>query len=121
VMQRFAESLEVSRTNGEKDDRCTLVKEPVMYFSDPVYHPEIGEGTMWIWKCEGRPQVISEVYNWGPKDHWTTGLYSFATSRLSITDEHGLRLDLRPTDFRPQEISDAPPPAATCLATAVPT
>src|SRR5687768_3211031 len=107
VMRGFAESLKFVRRNGERDDECTLVEEPVMYFSDPVYHPEIGEGTMWIWKCEGRPQVIAEVYNWGPKENWTTGLYSFANGRLLIRDGDGLRRELRPTDFRPQKIPDA--------------
>jgi hypothetical protein len=86
-----------------------------MYFSDPVYHPEIGEGTMWIWKRKGRPQVLSEVYQWGPKDRWTMGLYSFATTPLVITEEHGTARELRPTDFQAREIPEAPAPAATAM------
>lgn len=113
AMRRFVESFKEVRKGKERDDRCTRVEEPVMYFSDPVYHPEIGEGTMWVWKCEGRPQVIAEVYNWGPKDNWTMGLYSFATTRLSFTDADGRRWEYRETDFKPRKIPDAPAPART--------
>jgi hypothetical protein len=113
VMRGFAESLSIACIADGGEVACTLVKDPVLFFSDPVYHPEIGEGTMWIWKSEGRPQVIAQVYNWGGPDRWTMGLYSFASGGLSIKDGDGLNVRLRATEFRPLPVADAPRPAAT--------
>ena len=111
AMRRFVESFKVICSDEAQQEACQLVKDPVMYFSDPVYHPEIGEGTMWIWQRSGRPQVVAQVYTWGGKDRWTMGLYNFFSGPISFVEEDGKRIEYRGTDFRPIPISDAPAPA----------
>ena len=111
VMRSFAESLEVLERTADGDRPSQRVEDCVLYFTDPVYHPEIGEGSTWIWHDQQRPVIIAQIYHWTPREQWVMGLYTFSNHRVVITDGEEIRREYRPTDFEPLPIPGAPPPA----------
>ncbi len=120
AMRQFADSFQVFRKTDDGNQLCKLYDHCVLYFTDSVHHPEIGEGTTWIWHDNGLPQAIAQVYQWEPKYrpkyNWRMGFYSFSSGRLIFGDGQKITREIRKTDFRPQDIPGAPLPATTKVA-----
>ncbi len=112
AMQKVAESLTLVQQAKEGEQNCVLVDHCLLYFTDSVYHPDLREGTMWVWQQDGLPRAVAQIFaSLVPKDRWTVGLYSFCSDRLSIEDDATISRVLRPTDFRAEAIPDVQLPA----------
>ena len=110
AMQRLAESFQVTLRTDDADLECQLVKPCVQFFTDSKFHPEIGEGTTWVWQHNGLPQVIAQVYQWErdrPEYNWRVGVYNLSAHRVILDDGQSVQREYRPTFFKRQPIPDA--------------
>jgi len=101
---------------GSQRSNLPTATDSVLYFSDAVFHPEIGEGSTWVWHDDGQPQAIAQIYFTPNIDQWAVGLYTFSSDRLTFDDHDTIQREYRPTDFDPQPVPNAPAPADTAAA-----
>ena len=111
-MQRLADTVRVTKGQGDESKEVKRLPEPLLRFSDQKRF--ISDGTLWVWGIAGRPLLIAEFHTGDRlKPHWGQWLQATSDEPLAaVIGGHG-RWSTRQTDFKLLSIADLGDPAKT--------